>query len=131
MNDQLRDKLIRYLDALEAATQKAGDFASAEIPEAIREYLMWLTIERFAFAIAFTIPVIVWLIVHGRIKAAMAKLDKYDLAPVGLFYWMARVGIYAFLIGTLHWGLAGVKVVIAPRVVIVEEIGSFVGLKHK
>lgn len=137
MDEQLKAKLISYLDKLESTAGKVGDLAATEIPEVIREYLTWLVIERSAYALAFAVPIIVWLMLIKSWRTWIAWADERQKEYREDWYIGIRLLKYSTLVvclcslifGTGTWALAATKVIAAPRVVIVQEIASLTGMK--
>ena len=114
MNEQLQAKLITYLDAIERT-------ASVEVPEVIREYLLWLAVGHAVDALMFTVPLVIWLCVKRRIKRAIDTLDPMTQESATLPYQFVTVLVYALLIGFVINAMQVVKVIVAPRVVLVEQ----------
>ena len=147
MSDELQKKLLSYLDVLEAGAKKAGEFAQTEIPEAVREWLTWLAIERFSYAGVFLLLASVMFGVGWRMGRKCYDLyqrcgnkedtEAYCWSSDTIWNWafafrMLQVASVAPLIfGTGYWTLQGMKVVVAPRVVIIEEVGRLVGVAKK
>lgn len=139
MNPELQTKLVAYLDGLEKGAAKVGEFAEREIPETIREWLLWLAVERFSYAAAFLIGAAVAyyffrffarLLEDAAFEAHKKTPEAYqkEYGP-DLGFAMCVRGMQIFipamlLIGFGCWVLQGVKVLIAPRVVIVEKVAE-------
>ena len=135
MDERFKDKALSYLDKMEAAAAKVGEFAETEIPETIREWLLWLAVERFAYAAAFLAVAIVFVVVSRKTLAAAGGWKGVGNSPVGepvavvvILMWLASAGCF---IGAGSWSLHGLKVVIAPRVVLVEEVAKIVKAEKK
>ncbi len=139
MNPELQSKLVAYLDGLEKGAAKVGEFAEREIPETIREWLLWLAVERFTYAAAFLLAGLFvfysmrWLArlcEDAAFDEHKRKPEKYqqEYAPDFGFAICCRCCQFALtillLIGCGHWLLQGAKVLIAPRVVIVEKVAE-------
>lgn len=125
VNPDLQAKLVTYLDGLEKGAAKVGEFAEREIPETIREWLLWLAVERFTYAALCLLGVVIVAAIMRKLLK-QCKGDEDVAVPVWLFGGTALCfGIF----GTVHYGMAGAKVVIAPRVVIVEKVADLAGRK--
>ena len=138
MEPELKTRLLKYLDGLEAAAQKAGEFAEAEVPQTVKEYLLWLSVESFIYAalwLAFVgILVFVGKVVMGRAIVAgdeIEKANKWDGAPAGFFARAGRVACYAsavlfFFAHVPGYVIGGIKPLVAPRVVLVEKAAELI-----
>lgn len=145
MNPDLQAKLVTYLDGLEKGAAKVGEFAEREIPETIREWLMWLAIERFTYAALFLVgSVAAWLLIRWFARLSYREWEKYiddwkqltGQKPqyryldhthwngwlfLTIVQWAAAI---LLSIGTVTWGLQATKVIVSPRVVIVEKVAE-------
>lgn len=148
MNPELQAKLVTYLEGLEQGAVKAGEFAEREIPETVREWLMWLAIERFTYCGAFLIAsVAAFLLIRWCARLSYREWEKYvdewkalDPKKQPPFRcldhtqwngWLALtiiqyIAFTLLSIGTVHWALAGLKVIVSPRVVIVEKVSELI-----
>lgn len=141
MNEELKAKMLAYLGKLESVAEKASDFAAAEIPETVREYLRWLVVEHVAYALAGFVPMILWLCclrVMNRWQAYgddQRKINKWDNDHAcfsrATKYGGFLVAAIAIVFITGSQVLKATKVVVAPRVVILEEIAKLTGVKNK
>lgn len=152
MNPELQAKLVQYLDGLEKGAAKVGEFAEREIPETIREWLLWLAVERFTYAAALLISATVLIVLLRRLHAAIPGWTAKDIENEKKRFPMiyrdreptasdASCEVY-WLLATAGWCLAavlaivggwqalqGVKVLVSPRVVIVEKVAELCGHK--
>lgn len=146
MNEELKAKLVSYLDVLEAGAKKAGEFAATEVPETIREWLMWMAIERFTYAAAYLVLSLamflggLWAGRHlyaAFIKNRDLRLEQkksYSTSDED-FFWNAALlcriaqglSLIPLVFGTGYWAMHGTKVLVAPRVVIIEEVSHIIG----
>jgi hypothetical protein len=141
MNEELKAKMLAYLGKLESVAEKASDFAAAEIPETVREYLRWLVVEHVAYALVGFVPMILWLCclrVMNRWQDygdEERKLDRWNSEHAFLSratkYGGFFVAVLAIVFITGGQVLKATKVVVAPRVVILEEIAKLTGVKNK
>ena len=119
MDDQLRARLVGYLD-------RADAFASGEIPEAVREWLLWLAIERFAAGATYlVVGVAAGLLAclctrYCRTGGVMDQPCPPCVIGQAVLYPIALL----CLLNGGYWTLQGVKVVAAPRAVVVEELAG-------
>lgn len=128
MNEELKGRLVKYLDNLEVAATKAHNFAAAEIPETIREYLLWLAIERSAYAVLFLIAAIVVIILGKMARASARDLRDSDDRNIALFFsWSVPTAFASILVCVgVTYALSATKAIVAPRVVMVEEVAKIV-----
>lgn len=117
------ERLSRWADKLEVAGDKTVDFASAEIPEYVRELLAWEFWFNTMIAIpCFLICVVFYYSVYRIIKESFRIPNKSD--RIDYYGTSALMLILALcsLAGFLSCSIRAAKVKIAPRVVIVEKI---------
>lgn len=135
MDEKLRVRLEGYLDALERAGQKAVDLAGAEIPEFVREWLLWTAVENGLFAIAAAVLAVGgnwWLgrvglpFLYGKFAADAAR-DQDVWGAVICAAWFVRImlTVIAIVEGS-RAGMTCLKTLVAPRVVIVEKVAKLV-----
>lgn len=138
MNPELQAKLVTYLDGLEKGAAKVGEFAEREIPETIREWLMWMAVENFAYGTLLLVGGVASYFVSRSIYRWASDQMKgvqwmhrdpgHELAAA--FGAVARVLAPVLLVSfSVPFFMKGVKVIVAPRVVIVEKVAELA--KHK
>lgn len=147
MNPELQAKLVQYLDSLEKGTSKVGEFAEREIPETIREWLLWMAVENFTCAGLFLIvtlaslAMIRWMvrkcpewtnrrIAEEKVRYRVLYRDRDPVASdldlterYAVFMTLAAIALFSF-VGFARFAIDGAKVLIAPRVVIVEKVAE-------
>jgi len=135
VNEDLKDRLSRYLDALESGVTKAGEFVGGEIGETVREFIVWRITESFVSAGVLVVAAVVaaFLIRRARDYALrMAgdeanKLTREDWLTgsrvLSVFMYLAPILLSFFVVQSVH---RGVKAVVAPRVVLLEEVATVV-----
>lgn len=147
MNDELQKKVLNYLDVLEAGAKKAGEFAETEVPQTIREWLTWLAVERFSYAAAFLVAsstvffVGLWAgrkLYTSYVETRSRRLAENKSYSTGEedYCWNAAVfcrvaqaiSLIPLVFGTGYWTMQGTKVLVAPRVVLIEEVVKLTGL---
>lgn len=128
LNPELQAKLVTYLEGLEKGAAKVGEFAEREIPETVREWLLWMAIENFAYAA-------IMIVVAGLCFIAMRKIIKIHggLSGIGpqndtplpaIFVVALPVIAVVLMVAAVPHLMMGVKVLVAPRVVIVEKVAE-------
>jgi hypothetical protein len=136
MDEQLKSKLLGYLDGLEKSASKLSDSAVTEIPLTVQEWLQWQAIYCFGGGVLWLgmmmAGLAIWYTAYRFIRWLLDQKEREDDALVVV------AGIVAGLIGTpllcvglVHaiWSFSdGVKVVVAPRVVILEKVAELTGV---
>lgn len=119
------ERLAKWADKLEAATDKTVDFASAEIPEYVREVLLWNFCEHVMIGGIFLfLAVLCGLFIRPLFRALPRWSATADDPPIIVGIALCFCGAIGFTIGTVVHTFDAVKVKVAPRVVIVEKIQS-------
>jgi len=140
VNPELQAKLVAYLGALEKGAEKVGDFAEREIPATIHEWLVWLAVERFAYAALFLVGMLVAFFgIRWLARLSYSTWDEFRKTEAYTKFqddsnwngWLAltilQVTATGLLsIGLIYWSMQAVKVIVAPRVVIVEKVAELV-----
>ncbi len=122
MDEELKLKMLEYLQEIEKSAGQVTDFAIEQTPLVIQEFLAW-QIACGTLAIIVSVIGIVVGIVACRL--VLRKVETPDEKAFGCFL-VAAVTIVPFGIlgGT---SIAGVtKAVVAPRVVVLEKISDLV-----
>lgn len=132
MDEQLKSKLLTYLDFLEAKVQSGDEFVVAEAPLVIQEWLLWTAIENwFLFALSVaTVAASCWGLRQFALafEEAEARGDEKDQNGASftclLLIVAACLGVW-FAQSHLR---AAVKVHVAPRVVVIEKVSQLIGV---
>lgn len=53
MGEDLQQRFVKYLDHVEKAAGKVGEFAETEIPLTIQEWLRWVFFQNLLFSVVF------------------------------------------------------------------------------
>lgn len=130
MNEQIKEKLIEYLNYLETAAKSATDVAAAELPLVIQEYITWLQAECIVFAIG-TLAVVGLIIYAARCMVSYASIPNNLSADDSFFTTVAGniIQVAASIIGLLLLSsnfMTLAKCYFAPRVVIIEKLMEMV-----
>lgn len=129
MDEQLKAKFLGYLDGLEKAAGKLGDAASVEIPETVKEWLMWQSVEYGIMGWAVVVGAVIVLAMFRVFARAAAECGcNGENAPGPGAYRVMGWLVFAFLLlvpGT-NCLIHAIKPLVAPRVVIVEQLAKFV-----
>jgi hypothetical protein len=116
------ERLSRWADKLEVAGDKTVDFASAEIPEYLRELLAWEFWLNLSIGSLLLLVLVLGLYLarKGYYAGKKSGFDEPGLWTIGIIFGMVSV-LACGPLSIVHLGAAA-KVKVAPRVVIVEKI---------
>jgi hypothetical protein len=139
VDEQLKAKLIGYLDSVESKLKTGADFVADETPKLVDEWLRWLAVEHAIYAGCFlAASLTAILLCRWGAKKLRTECDKYTEYSNGYAWlcgqWSATlivigwVSVFLFNIGTIHHAMHTAKVLTAPRVVVVEKIAELTGL---
>jgi len=135
--DEVKVRLTKYLDALEAGITKGGEFAQEQAPEVAREIIGW--------HIADNLMWFVFLLLVGALCYGLARASKSAIGPMPVkqpgemhfefdpkfLHWAALRFLSVFIplaisvavyVAAFTSGMAAVKGLIAPRLVVIEKI---------
>lgn len=116
MNDEIKNKLISYLNTLEKATANAVDLGKQEIPLYVQEIIKWEIVSGIAYGL-------VWLIVfifgvYCVYLWVKNKIYNEEWAPLILFTLLPLFGVVPAICNFMD----AAKAYYAPRVVIIEKL---------
>lgn len=130
MNDELKTRLVKYLDALEAAGRKGADFVADQAPETIRQFLTWTLVQRAGLCIMFAVLAAVALYIASKFwrwaqeAKAENEWESQFNCELGLTcFGLATTGLG---IGSLVSLFGALKVWIAPNVFLIEWAAELV-----
>lgn len=132
MNEEIKTRLMNYLDIIENTVEKTGDFAAEQIPLYVQELLNWMFYESLFnimtylfLCILLCIPAIV---LRNYIKKITWEQFNIDTGNDGFAEFISGVTIIIALFGliplydAINSAKLAVKTCVAPRVVLLEEI---------
>lgn len=134
MRDELQKRLMAYLDAAERGIREAGPVVGGELEALVREFMLWRMIDfgcHSAFwLVALGLSVWCWVRAVKWVKGNPDTFNGISGPPVEVCLSAVNVvGIGLTLAlgwqATWHAGQA-VKVKVAPRVVVLEEVSRLV-----
>ena len=128
MNEELKDRLVSYLDKLENVVEKTGDFASEQIPDVAQQYINWIIAEN-------TIYAVMWLTMsigtayfarffykklneHGKVDASYQGSEYIPVVLSSIFIFALCLPCF------INYSLHATKAIVAPKVVIVEKLAE-------
>jgi hypothetical protein len=134
MDDELKGRLGKYLDALEKGAKQAGEFAEAEIPATVKEWLVWYGVSHAIYALIFLGCAIASAVIATRVRKKVAAREDWadsDRNAAMAALWACRILVPGLLlIGFFFNGLETLKCVVAPRVVVIEKVADLVSDKQ-
>lgn len=119
MNEQLQAALLSILHSTINAATVAKDFLMAEIPEVIRQLLVWHAVEAGVLALCFLVPAL--LLVGAFWKNREWCFE--ELGPLNLFILFGVIGLSS---GAVVNGLTVLKIWIAPKLYLIEYAARLV-----
>jgi hypothetical protein len=136
VNEEVQARLLKYLDALETGVTKAGEFAAGEIGQTVKEFIAWRVADSILGALAMLAAAGLTVWIFGRAKKyCLAKSQDQRLSSVAKEEWqiastLSSIGQnllpFVFLVFLCMYVHSGIKVMVAPRVVLLEEVGAIV-----
>jgi len=120
INEEIKQKMVEYLQTFEAGVKKAGEFSAEQAPLVVQEFLRWEIVCNGFFGVVMGVLL---LAVFATAIRYHFKVDGEEKAFVWIF---AAIPLVAFGIafGTC-FERAG-KAWIAPRIVVLEKISTLV-----
>lgn len=123
MDEQVKNKLLQYLETVEGSVQKAVDFTSDQVPLYVKELCEYGFFDHGITAVACLSGVVVILMICLIVNFLFRKLP----GEIRLILGMASIFLLALFGGiltesTLKHGKEAYKCKYAPRVYIVEQI---------
>ncbi|HET8689258.1 MAG TPA: hypothetical protein VFM18_21820 [Methanosarcina sp.] len=120
MTEILQQALLKLIEATSNGVDKAISFLSTEIPEVIRQLLVWKFAESLAYCLAAIALIIIWMVIDYKIfKVAKNSKDHEALFfGWGLCGCLYR-GVFVTAISSL-FNLTWLKIWIAPKIYLIE-----------
>lgn len=127
MNDEIKQRLLTYLDSMEGSIEKAVDFTSDQVPLYVQELCQYGV---FSNSIPVLIAVTVWVLAVLTclvFNYAIRKEDREDRAAAFCLS-LAGMTVLTAFIGSLacDYGSEAYKAAYCPRVYVVEQIHELV-----
>lgn len=130
MNEELKQRLIKYLDGMEGAIDKAVDFTVEQAPLVIQDILNWAITESIISLVFMVSLILVACYAANRILKNI-KNDK----SIGnadrefnnfMTYLVSGMIVIPLTLGSFFTAQNGLKAYVAPRLYILEQIKDFV-----
>ena len=127
MDEELKQRVTGYLDALEGSVAKAGMFVTEQAPIAVQEFLAWTFWESLILGLLCIAGVIGVVLTESQWLLPFIKKceDPTDRSMCTFLSIVGSIGLVTILsVGGAANVLDAVKVSVAPRVVILEKVAS-------
>jgi hypothetical protein len=115
MQDELKSRLIKYLDHLEEVGKQGADFVAGQAPDTVRQFIQWEIVSSIAAGCAC-------LAVAAFLGFVIYKIHSFEFMPESVpAYVFTGLGFIGCLCGAYtHFGYA-LKAYIAPNVFLIEK----------
>jgi len=138
MGEDLQQRFVKYLDHVEKAAGKVGEFAETEIPLTIQEWLRWNFYESLLYVILFSILGLVGAYIGRKVYINLFTLiklineqrrespnDEDVVIGFNIAGAILSLGLIAISIPNCFWNIRDcIKISTAPRVVVIEKIAE-------
>lgn len=136
MNEIVTGKLTDYLEKLEQGAQKGVDILQEEVPLYVQELLSWMFVENIFNIITSLMWIIGAFLFSYMLHIAVKSIREDEPNNEGCYVIYAAniFPLIAFCIATscaFDSAKQAVKIKVAPRVVVVEEISKLVNQAKK
>ena len=124
MNEEIQQRITKYLDAIEASAQGAGDFVSEQAPMVAQEYLAWVFWSSALGAVGLMVAGVTGLVFSVLFLKQFLKNKEFIEHPEAMLTAIPIIiaGL-AVGVGLQNAGTA-LKVSVAPRVVLLEKVSE-------
>ena len=131
-SDDIRQRVVAYMDAVEASAGTAGEFVKEQTPLIAQEFLAWTFYESFLWAVIGGVAALA-VIATGLIatnwvwRGERDDVLKNGHPPFAVLPLFAAVVMGGCLAGLClkHVSIA-IKVSVAPRVVLLEKVAEMI-----
>lgn len=126
MNEEIQQRITKYLDAIESQASSAGDFVVEQTPLLAQEYLAWEFWSSVINSVAL-LPVGVALAICCILGfRAFWKCENREQHPEVVILIVPLLLSFACFLQSVDLGRRAVKVSVAPRVVLLEKVSELV-----
>lgn len=125
MDQELKQRLIGYLDALEKGATTGGEFVAEQAPEVCREIVNWRIADGLIIAAPLLAAICLIACVVRYVFVVTKDVDDSSGSKSGPRIMAVAVGLFlstmmaSFAVESIH---RSAKAIFAPRLVILEEI---------
>ncbi len=135
------EKLRKYSDYGEQAVASAVEEVKEQFPLVVKEYLNWNLAENLFYIIITDFALIALLItfyktfpkwLHSlteettRHKTTEVDVKQFKYGASGIISGVASAVVICIILSHLEWYLNSLKIIIAPRVYLLEQVSQFV-----
>jgi hypothetical protein len=114
------EKANTYSDKTEVAIGKAFDFAVAEIPLVMKEFLMWRTVQHcFTFFIFSVVSTLIYFYFIRKCFGEQWRDDSDEVSMVGGV--VGTIAIFFMIGAAICEFLNMMQILIAPRIYLIEQ----------
>lgn len=128
MKEELQGKLVEILSALQSAAGKAGDFATAQLPDIAQQYIVYGRFQATATLVAYVLLLCLSLGISLKFGYLSAGKD-HDGWWTNSRFFAAAFGTLASifcLLGVFGWANSAFLVWFAPKVWLIKEIATLI-----
>lgn len=135
------EKVKKYSAAGENAVNKAIDEIQEQTPLVIKEYLAWHLAQNLFYIFITTVGFITLLVIFFKTfpkwlqslpeetckyKTTEVDVKQFKYGASGIISGIASVVVLWIILAHLEWYLNSIKIVIAPRVYLIEQVAGFI-----
>lgn len=122
MNDELKTRLIKYLDYLEEVGAKGADFVADQAPETVRQFVQWEIVYHSIAAAACVCICGAMLFGFYKSLKLMQKHEAWECSPIMVLF----ILVILPSIGAWTNGTTALKAYIAPNVFLIEKAAELI-----
>lgn len=125
MNEELKSRLIHYLDMLEDAGKKGAEFVSDQAPETVKQFVRWEILSNSIWTVACLAGIAavtaIYFKVIWRYSANSLNVHEDGWFIRGIFGAFSIAGIVALSVCGMDHFIHAIKAYIAPNVFLIEK----------
>ena len=124
MNEELQQRLKKYMDFIESSVKETGDFVIEQSPLVIQEFLSWYFYSHLFFLIVSVVFGLIFIsIAFYALKGPIINdNDDVDIIATIAVCIFSIISILSILYNSYNL----IKVTVAPRLVILEKISELI-----
>lgn len=120
----LESSLVSIIQSVQTGVQAGVTFLSAEIPDVLRQLLMWKMVNALIYGVLFFILTTVSLCILRKTHKAEPMEADHPLLAIGWLVSLASAAVFLFL--SVDKFLVSLQILIAPKVWLIEYAASLV-----
>ena len=127
MDEELKQRLLRYLDSMEEGIEKSAEFVADQAPDVVQQWLAWEFWSSVFFATCCIVTAVASAYYFRRLwiwadKHLTKDAKESEAGPVILGLAVLAGMCIGTLTGAIMNAYSATKVSVAPKVVIVEKM---------